>query len=132
LYGDIENNAFFPLLVSEGMIQSTEDLADDKNIPKIFSEKVMRQIEKMENDMQRLKLNKDFDLDINNYLLQNVDTSKLPTPPLPKEVTETAVNPTVINSGQMAQLNNGLTMAENALLSDEEKMIKLKQRGMLT
>ena len=30
----------------------------------------------------------------------------------------------------MAQLNNGLTMAENALLSDEEKMIKLRQRGI--
>jgi hypothetical protein len=132
LYNDIENNAFFPLLVSKGMIQSTEDLADDKNIPKIFTERVMRQIEKMENDMQRLKLNKDFNLDINNYLLKNVNTSELQTPPLPKEVTETAVNPNVINSGQVAQLNNGLTMAENALLSDEEKMIKLKQRGMLT
>jgi hypothetical protein len=114
------------------MIQSTEDLADNKNIPKIFTERVMRQIEKMENDMQRLKLNKDFNLDINNYLLKNVNTSELQTPPLPKEVTETAVNPNVINSGQVAQLNNGLTMAENALLSDEEKMIKLKQRGMLT
>jgi len=132
LYNDIENNAFFPLLVSKGMIQSTEDLADNKNIPKIFTERVMRQIEKMENDMQRLKLNKDFNLDINNYLLKNVNTSELQTPPLPKEVTETAVNPNVINSGQVAQLNNGLTMAENALLSDEEKMIKLKQRGMLT
>ena len=132
LYNDIENNAFFPLLVSKGMIQSTEDLAEDKNIPKIFTERVMRQIEKMENDMQRLKLNKDFNLDINNYLLKNVNTSELQTPPLPKEVTETAVNPNVINSGQTAQLNNGLTMAENALLSEEEKMIKLKQRGMLT
>ena len=82
--------------------------------------------------MQRLKLNRDFDLDINKYLLQNVNTSELQTPPLPKEVTETAVNPNVINSGQTAQLNNGLTMAENALLSEEEKMIKLKSRGMIT
>ena len=91
----------------------------------------MRKIEKMEQDMERLKLNKDFDLDINKYLLENVNTSELQTPPLPKEVTETAVNPNVVNSGQMAQLNNGLTMAENALLSEEEKMIKLKSRGMI-
>ena len=132
LYNDIENNAFFPILVSKGMIQSTEDIADDKNIPRIFTERVMRKIEKMEQDMERLKLNKDFDLDINKYLLENVNTSELQTPPLPKEVTETAVNPNVINSGQMAQLNNGLTMAENALLSEEEKMIKLKSRGMIT
>ena len=92
----------------------------------------MRKIEKMEQDMEKLKLNKDFDLDINKYLLQNVNTSELQTPPLPKEVTETAINPNVINSGQIAQLNNGLTMTENALLSEEEKMIKLKQRGMIT
>jgi hypothetical protein len=132
LYGDIENNKFFPILISQGQVQGIEDLAKDKKIPNILNERVMRKIEKMEQDMERLKLNKDFDLDINKYLLQNVNTSELQTPPLPKEVTETAVNPNVINSGQVAQLNNGLTMAENALLSEEEKMIKLRQRGMLT
>ena len=132
LYGDIENNKFFPILISKGQVEGIEDLSKDKNIPNILNERVMRKIEKMEQDMERLKLNKDFDLDINKYLLQNVNTSELPTPPLPKEVTETAVSPDVINSGQTAQLNNGLTMAENALLSEEEKMIKLKQRGMIT
>lgn len=132
LYGDIEDNKFFPILISKGQVEGIEDLSKDKKIPNILNERVMRKIEKMEQDMERLKLNKDFDLDINKYLLQNVNTSELQTPPLPKEVTETAVNPNVINSGQVAQLNNGLTMAENALLSDEEKMIKLKQRGMLT
>ena len=119
-------------MISKGQVEGIEDLSKDKKIPNILNERVMRKIEKMEQDMERLKLNKDFDLDINKYLLQNVNTSELQTPTLPKEVTETAVNPNVINSGQMAQLNNGLTMAENALLSDEEKMIKLKQRGMLT
>jgi len=48
------------------------------------------------------------------------------------QVSDAAPNPNVINSGQIAQLNNGLTMAENALLSEEEKMIKLRQRGMIT
>ena len=82
--------------------------------------------------MQRLQLNKDFDLDINDYLMQTDQTAKLNTPPLPENVVNTPVNPNVVNSGQVAQLNNGLTMAENALLSEEEKMIKLRQRGMLT
>ena len=132
LYGDIENNQFFPLLISQGQIAGVEDLAKDKNIPNILNERVLRIIEKMENDMQRLKLNKDFNLDVNNYLIQTDQTAKLQTPPLPKNVVETAVNPNVVNSGQIAQLNNGLTMAENALLSEEEKMIKLRQRNMLT
>ena len=65
--------------------------------------------------------------------METDQTSKLQTPPLPKNVTETAVSPEVVNSGQqMAALDNGLTMAENALLSEEEKMIKLRSRGMLT
>ena len=132
LYGDIENNQFFPLLISQGQIAGVEDLAKDKNIPNILNERVLRIIEKMENDMQRLKLNKDFNLDVNDYLMQTDQTAKLNTPPLPENVVNTAVNPNVINSGQTAQLNNGLTMAENALLTDEEKMIKLKSRGMLT
>jgi len=46
------------------------------------------------------------------------------------QVSSAAPNPSVVNSGQMAQLNEGLTAAENALLSDEEKAIKLRERGM--
>ena len=89
-------------------------------------------IDKMERDMQKLRLNKDFDLDINNYLLKPQQTSEVLTPPLPVQVTDARPNPNVINSGQMAQLNEGLTMTENALLSEEEKMIKLRQRNMIT
>ena len=110
-----------------------EDLAKDKNIPNILNDKVLAIIERMEEDMQGLELNSDFNLDINEYLMETDQTSKLQTPPLPKNVTETAVSPEVVNSGQqMAALDNGLTMAENALLSEEEKMIKLRSRGMLT
>ena len=134
LYSDIENNKFFPILITKGQIIGIKELAEDKGIPDIYSRQVERMIERMENDMMRLKLNKDFDLDINNYLLESTDqSSNLITPPLPENVVNTAVNPNVVNSGQqLAQLNNGLTAAENALLSEEEKQIKLRQRNMLT
>ena len=133
LYGDIENNDFFPILISKNQVFDMEDLAKDKNIPNILNDKVLAIIERMEEDMQGLELNSDFNLDINEYLMETDQTSKLQTPPLPKNVTETAVSPEVVNSGQqMAALDNGLTMAENALLSEEEKMIKLRSRGMLT
>ena len=87
-------------------------------------------IDKMERDMQRLRLNKDFDLDINNYLLKTQQTSELQTPPIPVQVSDARPNPQIVNSGQMAQLNEGLTRTENALLSDEEKAIKLRDRGL--
>ena len=133
LYGDIENNVFFPLLISRGQVAGIEDLAREKKIPNILNERVLSIIERMENDMIELKLNKDFDLDLEKYLIKPRQTSELLiTPDIPKQVSDAAPNPNVINSGQMAQLNNGLTMAENALLSEEEKMIKLRQRGMIT
>ena len=133
LYKDIENNKFFPLVITKGQIEGVEDLAKDKNIPNIFSRQVERMIIRMEKDMQRLNLNKDFNLNIENYLLKTQQTSELLiTPNIPVQVSEAAPNPNVINSGQMAQLNEGLTMTENALLSEEEKMIKLRQRGMIT
>jgi len=132
LYEDIENNKFYPLIITKGQIEGVKQLAEDKNIPDIFSRQVERMIDKMENDMQKLRLNKDFDLDINNYLLKPQQTSEVLTPPLPVQVTDARPNPNVINSGQMAQLNEGLTMTENALLSEEEKMIKLRQRNMIT
>ena len=130
LYEDIENNKFFPLLITAGQIEGIEELAKDKNIPNIFSRQVERMIDRMERDMQRLRLNKDFELDINNYLLKTQQTSELQTPPIPVQVSDARPNPQIINSGQVAQLNNGLTLTENALLSDEEKAIKLRERGM--
>ena len=125
---------FFPLLISRGQVQGIEDLAEDKNIPNILNEEVLDIIEQMENDMIELQLNKDFDLDINEYLIptQTQTSELLITPNIPVQVSSAVPNPNVINSGQMAQLNEGLTMTENALLSEEEKMIKLRQRGMIT
>jgi len=131
LYGDIENNVFFPLLISKGQVAGVEDLAKNKKIPNILNERVLSIIERMENDMIELKLNKDFDLDLEKYLIKPRQTSELLiTPDIPKQVSDAAPNPNVVNSGQMAQLNDGLTLTENALLSDEEKAIKLRQRGM--
>jgi len=132
LYEDIENNKFYPLVITKGQIEGLEDLAKDKNIPNIFSRQVEKMIDKMERDMIKLKLNKDFDLDINNYLLKPQQTSELQTPPLPVEVTSAQISPTIGNNNSGMQINNGLTMAENALLSEEEKMIKLRQRNMIT
>ena len=67
----------FPLLISRGQVAGVEDLSRDKNIPNILNERVLSIIERMENDMIELKLNKDFDLDINKYLIKPKQTSEL-------------------------------------------------------
>jgi len=131
LYEDIENNKFFPILITSGQIEGVKDLAKRKNIPDIFSRQVERMINRMEKDMQKLRLNKDFNLNIENYLLKPKQTSELVVPNIPVQVADANPNPQIVNSGQLAQLNQGLTMTENALLSEEEKAIKLRQRGII-
>jgi len=131
LYSRVEDNKFSPLTISKGQIVGLKELAKDKKIPDIVNKRVLKIIGRMRKDMNRLRLNKDFDLDINKYLIKPTQTSELLiTPNIPVQVSDAAPNPNVINSGQMAQLNEGLTRAENALLSDEEKAIKLRERGM--
>ena len=133
LYQNIEDNQFFPLLISERAALQFSQLAEDKGIPNVFTDEILEVIEQMSLDMSELKLNQDFTLDIENYLLPTPgDEASLITPPLPIQVTDAKPNSQIINSGQTAQLNNGLTMSENALLSEEEKMIRLRQRNMIT
>ena len=88
LYEDIENNKFYPLLISSGQIEGIKDLAKDKNIPDILNRQVERMINRMEKDMMRIKLNKDFDLDINNYLLKPQKVSELVVPNIPVQVSD--------------------------------------------
>ena len=106
-------------------------MARDKKIPNILNERILSIIERMENDMIELRLNKDFDLDLEKYLIKPRQTSELLiTPDIPKQVSSAVPNVNVINNNQIAQLNEGLTRTENALLTEEEKAIKLKERGL--
>jgi hypothetical protein len=56
---------------------------------------VEKMIDRMERDMQKLRLNKDFDLDINKYLLKTQQTSELLTPPIPVQVSDARPNPAI-------------------------------------
>ena len=79
----------------------------------------------MKNLMEIQNLYGDFNLDLENFL-PDTDPggqSALPTTEMP--------NPDVIQTSQMpSNMNQGLTPVENALLSDEEKQIRLRQRGL--
>jgi hypothetical protein len=71
-------------------------------------------------------------LDLNDYLIETPDIAEslglgnIGQTPMPSpQVIQTSVLP---GSGNMMQ--NGLTATENALLSEEEKQIRLRQRGL--
>ena len=76
-------------------------------------------------DMQKLRLDEEFDIVANNFI-----APKLPTPPLPDTpgVNPANFNTATLNQGTVG--TTGLTSTEQALLSPEEQAIRLRQRGM--
>ena len=83
LYGFIENNKFDPFNVSADVIAAYAKESDEKNIPNPLNMKVLRKLEKLQKDMSKLKLNQEFNIDVEKYLLPEADTSMVP--PLPEQ-----------------------------------------------
>ena len=75
-------------------------------------------------------------MDVNDYVVQ--ETEEIATPPLPPQVTSAMPNPQTITEGQAMEasqtnlLASGLTPTEEAYLTNEEKIMKRKQRGTIT
>jgi len=123
LYGFIENNRFQPFSVSTDVIAAYAKESEEKNIPNPLNEKVLKQLEKIQEDMFDLKLNQEFNINVEDYLLENKKTSVLPLP------EQSMPNPEIMQAS-LPTNQNGLTVTEQALLSDEEKMIRLRDRGL--
>jgi len=86
-----------------------------------------------------------FNHDFKKYLLSNIWKSK-PRPSMsagtagaqakgPMDIATPEVNPSLVGQGanmtnNVGLTNTGLTQTENALLSQEEKAIRLRQRGI--
>jgi hypothetical protein len=86
---------------------------------------VLKKLDKIRKDMFKLKLNQEFNIDVEKYLLPEADTSMVP--PLP----ETPMPNVSVAQQTPNVLQSGLTMTEQALLSEEEKMMTLKNRGLV-
>ena len=83
--------------------------------------------------MRTQSLSDFFDLNLPDFLLEDVVT-----PPLPQAVTSAMPNQQTITQGQAmegAQANllaSGLTPTEEAYLTNEEKLMRRKNRGVIT
>ena len=141
-FNNLRNAQFDPYLPSADIEEKFAENARKLGGPNPYN--IARpQILRMVNDMQRMRLNSRAlfstderllkaeggeveslpGLDINNYLLPEVQTPPLPIQPMP--------NAQVIQPQAPGNImNTGLKPVENALLSDEEKQIRLRQRGL--
>ena len=77
--------------------------------------------------MYRLNLYQDWNIDLQDFLPDTSPEGQSALPPQPMP------DPQVVQPMPQAPgiMNQGLTPTENALLSEEEKQIRLRQRGLV-
>jgi len=125
LYAFIEDNKFEPFGVSTDVIAAYAKESEEKNIPNPLNRQVLKKLKKIRKDMSKLKLNQEFNIDVEKYLLPEANTSMVP--PLPEQPM-----PNVSVAQQTPNvMQTGLTPTEQALLSEEERMIALRNRGLV-
>ena len=125
-YNELTAGQFDPFYPSERLQEVFEDNARRGNVPNVFfeAEPTLRAIEAA---MSTLTLFDDFNLNLEDFLPDTDPQGDAALPPTPMPSNQ------VIQTAQlqaMGNMNQGLTTIENALLSDEEKQIRLRNRGM--
>jgi len=121
-YGRLRRKDFNPYFPSQDIFREFEQISKRIGQPNPMKA-ALGTIRSMSRRLNRLRLDDEFDLNLDDYLPDPdmLDQSAaLPTPP---------VSPQVIQPIQTT-MQTGLTPTETALLSEEEKAIRLRQRGM--
>jgi hypothetical protein len=119
---DLYRDKFNPFFPSEGIIDRFSEISRTTGQPNPFIE-AQGTLRSMERDFSRQSLDKKFTPQIQNYipsLSGNIE-------PLNTSMPNASILTPPIN--QVAGLQNGLTVTENAYLNDSEKQMRLKQRG---
>ena len=128
LFRLIARNKFKPLGITEGMEQAYERISDKYGIKNPLSRRIKRKLQKIEKKLQRQKLNKDFRVEEERYLISEAPMMNAPDimgaqnkgQPLAKTPMP------IVNNAAMAMAKNpqtNLTRTEEALLSPSEKII---------
>ena len=127
LLNDLLSGEFKPFFPSEKIQERFQDIAFEGGQPNPFlgAENVL---EAMRNLMEIQNLYGDFNLDLKNFLPDTEPEGGAALPPQPMPNQQVIQTSQLQTSGAM---NQGLTPVENALLSEEEKAIKLRQRGLV-
>ena len=117
---------FDPFFPSERVQERFQDLARQGGISNVFLE-AEPTIRAMNAIMEGFTLFDEFDMELEDFLpdTEPQGESALPQTPMPAAG--------VIQTSQVqapGTMNQGLTPIENALLSEEEKQIKLRSRGL--
>ena len=83
-------------------------------------------IKKIANDLNTLDLDQEFNIELSDYIQPAATVNVAPLPPQPMPNAQV-----LKKQGSGSTMYQGLTPAENAYLSEEEKMIRLRDRGLV-
>ena len=113
------------------MEDSYKDLAEENNIPNPLNKDVKKRIKKIKKQLKKQRLNSDYIIKESDWVAGlsvpgQTRTAQIPLPPTP------GVNPQLVTQQTAGQniSSTGLTATETALLSNEEKAMRLRQRGL--
>ena len=123
-FNSLRRGKFEPYFPSEDIEARFREIARELGDPNVFLE-VKPKLRQMFRDFKNIGLGESWNLNIENYLENEIQTPPLPQTPMP---STQAVQAALIPQG--GATSSGLTPIEQALLSPEEQLIRLRNRGI--
>ena len=132
-YNKLGNAEFIPYFPSIDIQKRFREIAEDIGAPNPFEES-RDTLQELYQEFRDFSLLDEFDLNVGDYLFEDLNLA-----PNIGAGTQSTLQTPGVNPALMSQvlpstdtMQTGLTPTEQALLSNEEKAIKLRQRGMTT
>jgi hypothetical protein len=120
-------NRFEPFFPSEGIVERFNEISRKTGQPNPFIE-AQGTLQNMRNQFRSQGLNQPLKIDLRNFLPSYYNEESPAAAPLNTPMPNASI--LTIPVQQVAGLQNGLTVTENAYLNDSEKQMRLKQRGL--
>ena len=128
----LRRDKFQSFTVTEGMEDAYKELAKKHGIDNPLNKGVKKRIKKIIKQLKKQRLNENYIIDESDWIAalpgtgaaQTAQKSQTPLPPTP------GVDQNLMAQAPQGVTQTGLTHVENALLSNEEKAMRLRQKGM--
>jgi hypothetical protein len=125
--GKLYQGRFEPFFPSEGIVERFNEISRVTGQPNPFIE-AQGVLQNMRNAFQSQNLNSPLNINLRNYLPSYYNEESPTAAPLNTSMPNASILTSPIQ--QVAGLQNGLTVTENAYLNDSEKQMRLRQRGL--
>jgi len=121
-FNNLRRGKYEPYFPSDDIRERFREIAKNLGTFDVYKEAVPY-LRAMRSQMRFLNLADTFDIDLDDFSIDTVQTPNLPSTPMP-----TNVQPNVSNQAQAVDPNSNLTSTEMALLSPEEQLIRQRLR----